>query len=94
MLVWLKSHAYNSVLIFSRYDILIKLQVLGDSTTEFCTEDTPANVSHATSHSDLSNLCALSDDGSSDHDNILAECIQSGMPQVIFFCLLIQKVIP
>lgn len=56
-------------------------EVLGDSTTEFCTEDTPANVSHATSHSDLSNLCALSDDGSSDHDNILAECIQSGMPQ-------------
>lgn len=46
----------------------------------FRTEDTPANISHATSHSDLSNLCALSDD--SDHDNILAECIQSGMPQV------------
>uniref|UniRef100_A0A1B6ETN9 Adenomatous polyposis coli protein basic domain-containing protein n=1 Tax=Cuerna arida TaxID=1464854 RepID=A0A1B6ETN9_9HEMI len=54
-------------------------EVLGDSTTIFRTEDTPANISHATSHSDLSNLCALSDD--SDHDNILAECIQSGMPQ-------------
>lgn len=52
-----------------------------DSTTEFCTEDTPANISHATSHSDLSMLCALSDDGSSDQDNILAECIQSALPQ-------------
>ncbi|XP_075231936.1 uncharacterized protein LOC142330508 isoform X3 [Lycorma delicatula] len=52
-----------------------------DTTTEFCTEGTPANISHATSHSDLSMLCALSDDGSSDQDNILAECIQSAMPQ-------------
>lgn len=55
-------------------------QVTGDWTTVFRTEDTPANISHATSRSDLSNLCGLSDD--SDHDNILAECIQSGMPQV------------
>ncbi|XP_054281505.1 adenomatous polyposis coli homolog isoform X2 [Macrosteles quadrilineatus] len=54
-------------------------EVLDDCTKVFVTEDTPANISHATSHSDLSNLCALSDD--SDHDNILAECIQSGMPQ-------------
>uniref|UniRef100_A0A1B6D309 Adenomatous polyposis coli protein n=1 Tax=Clastoptera arizonana TaxID=38151 RepID=A0A1B6D309_9HEMI len=64
-----------------RHSHLSESEVLGDSTTEFCTEDTPANVSHATSHSDLSMLCTLSDDGSSDHDNILAECIQSGMPQ-------------
>ncbi|XP_018914920.2 uncharacterized protein [Bemisia tabaci] len=51
-----------------------------DSVRTFCTEDTPANISHAASHSDLSMLCASSDDGS-DYENILAECIQSGMPQ-------------
>lgn len=54
-----------------------------DSVRTFCTEDTPANISHAASHSDLSMLCASSDDGS-DYENILAECIQSGMPQVSF----------
>ncbi|BES95248.1 medulla oblongata development [Nesidiocoris tenuis] len=51
---------------------------LDETPVQFCTEDTPASLSHATSHSELS--CALSD-ASSDHENILAECIQSGMPQ-------------
>lgn len=54
-------------------------EVSSDTTTIFCTEGTPANISHTTSQSDLSNFCSLSDD--SDHENILAECIQSGMPQ-------------
>ncbi|XP_014245242.1 adenomatous polyposis coli homolog isoform X2 [Cimex lectularius] len=53
-------------------------QHMEDTPVQFCTEDTPASLSHATSHSELS--CALSD-ASSDHENILAECIQSGMPQ-------------
>uniref|UniRef100_A0A0A9WDI2 Adenomatous polyposis coli protein n=1 Tax=Lygus hesperus TaxID=30085 RepID=A0A0A9WDI2_LYGHE len=53
-------------------------QALDETPVQFCTEDTPASLSHATSHSELS--CALSD-ASSDHENILAECIQSGMPQ-------------
>ncbi|XP_073984171.1 uncharacterized protein isoform X3 [Rhodnius prolixus] len=53
-------------------------QHIEETPVQFCTEDTPASLSHATSHSELS--CALSD-ASSDHENILAECIQSGMPQ-------------
>jgi hypothetical protein len=88
----------------------------------YCTEGTPANISHAGSHSDLSALSLpgdgdetevqgqgaclqqlsevqqptgsgerdvekpeLSDDSSNfsgDNDNMLAECIQSGMPKV------------
>ncbi|XP_014283786.1 uncharacterized protein [Halyomorpha halys] len=51
-------------------------QPMDETPMQFCTEDTPASLSHATSHSELS--VALSD-ASSDH--ILAECIQSGMPQ-------------
>lgn len=51
-------------------------QPMDETPMEFCTEDTPASLSHATSRSELS--VALSD-ASSDH--ILAECIQSGMPQ-------------
>ncbi|KAJ8951476.1 hypothetical protein NQ318_000170 [Aromia moschata] len=60
----------------------------------YCTEDTPAGLSRTGSNSDLSFLstpndkCAkkdyLSDDSSNlsgDNDNILAECIQSGMPK-------------
>lgn len=69
-----------------------------DYTYRFCTEGTPANISHAGSHSDLSVLSIphlrsgkLSDkiDESSDDnlsfsdegDNILADCILSGMPK-------------
>ena len=84
-----------------------KLQSNGvceDSMYRYCTEGTPANISHAGSHSDLSVLSfpneidedlhhdhtgtELSDDSSTfsgDNENILAECIQSGMPKV---CLL------
>lgn len=58
-----------------------------DSTRVYCTEDTPANLSHAASYSDLSSIsgersvhvsddwCNGSDDNSSD---ILMECIQLG----------------
>jgi hypothetical protein len=93
-----------------------------DAVQTYCTEGTPANISHAGSHSDLSVLSLLgdgdetevqkeearlegvneaeepatsgngeverpelSDDSSNfsgDNDNILAECIQSGMPKV------------
>ncbi|XP_023720019.1 uncharacterized protein LOC111871273 isoform X3 [Cryptotermes secundus] len=88
-----------------------------DAVQTYCTEGTPANISHAGSHSDLSVLSLvgdgdeteaqkeearlegvneveepdgeverpeLSDDSSNfsgDNDNILAECIQSGMPK-------------
>ncbi|XP_069674956.1 adenomatous polyposis coli protein-like isoform X2 [Periplaneta americana] len=92
-----------------------------DAVRTYCTEGTPANISHAGSHSDLSVLSLpgdgdetevrreetrlegveegeehassgdreverpeLSDDSSNfsgDNDNILAECIQSGMPK-------------
>lgn len=61
-------------------------------------EGTPANISHAGSNSDLSTFSPiaglstaasatgdLSDDGSfcsEDTENMLAECIQSGMPKV------------
>ncbi|XP_039291012.1 adenomatous polyposis coli protein [Nilaparvata lugens] len=62
-----------------QHQLIIDSEVNEDSTTEFCTEGTPANISHATSHSDLSMLCASSDD---DHDNnMVAECIRSAMPQ-------------
>lgn len=70
-----------------------------DTTRTYCTEDTPAMLSHAGSQSDLSVLSIsskdksgveredkpdFSDDSSNlsgDNDNILAECIQSGMPK-------------
>ncbi|RZF35985.1 hypothetical protein LSTR_LSTR005398 [Laodelphax striatellus] len=62
-----------------QHQLIMDSEVNEDSTTEFCTEGTPANISHATSHSDLSMLCASSDD---DHDNnMVAECIRSAMPQ-------------
>lgn len=73
----------------------------------FNTEDTPASISHAGSHSDISVLSIPDDDKEFHHDfhkhnyrqhsfhnlsdeslddsdteNILAECIQSGMPKV------------
>ncbi|XP_063230736.1 uncharacterized protein LOC134535524 isoform X1 [Bacillus rossius redtenbacheri] len=65
-----------------------------DALQTYHTEGTPANISQAGSHSDLSVLSVeesrlegvteerpadLSDDSS--NDNILAECIQSGMPK-------------
>lgn len=65
-----------------------------DTIRTYCTEDTPAMLSHAGSNSDLSVLSInskpvddkpdFSDDSSNlsgDNDNILAECIQSGMPK-------------
>ncbi|KAK7066659.1 anaphase-promoting complex subunit 2 [Halocaridina rubra] len=68
----------------------------GDTLRTYCTEDTPA-ISHATSISDLSQLSipgeesnkshslrpSLNDSGdnSSDNDNLLEQCIQSGMPK-------------
>lgn len=67
-----------------------------DTVRTYCTEDTPAALSHAGSQSDLSALSVtsskptaddkpeFSDDSSNlsgDNDNILAECIQSGMPK-------------
>lgn len=65
-----------------------------DCMRTYYTEDTPAVLSHAGSNSDLSVLSMqtdnksrkdyLSDDSSNlsgDNDNILAECIQSGMPK-------------
>ncbi|CAH0552603.1 unnamed protein product [Brassicogethes aeneus] len=65
-----------------------------DTVKTYFTEDTPAILSHAGSNSDLSCLSIptdvkskkdyLSDDSSNlsgDNDNILAECIQSGMPK-------------
>lgn len=60
--------------------------VYEDTVQTYRTEDTPANVSHAGSHSDLSILTVPGhEDGSasgSDTENILNECIYSGMPQV------------
>lgn len=66
----------------------------GDTVRTYCTEDTPAILSHAGSNSDLSAISIphdasvkkdyLSDDSSNlsgDNDNILAECIQSAMPK-------------
>ncbi|XP_022919710.2 uro-adherence factor A-like isoform X1 [Onthophagus taurus] len=70
----------------------------GDTVKTYCTEDTPAILSHAGSQSDLSILSSpnekknnsnvkdyTSDDSGSnlsgDNENILAECIQSGMPK-------------
>lgn len=66
-----------------------------DSTHNYCTEDTPALLSHAGSNSNLSLLTTtsnlkkeeknyLSDDSSNlsgDNDNILEECIQAAMPK-------------
>lgn len=67
-----------------------------DTIRTYCTEDTPVRLSNAASNSDLSLLSAcndkdglkkgdyLSDDSSNlsgENDNILAECIQSGMPK-------------
>ncbi|KAK8740606.1 hypothetical protein OTU49_002989 [Cherax quadricarinatus] len=73
----------------------------GDTLRTYCTEDTPASISHAASISDLSQLSipgeeptkerhpsglrpSLNDSGdnSSDNDNLLEQCIQSGMPKV------------
>lgn len=61
--------------------------VYEDSVQTYHTEDTPANISHAGSHSDLSVLTVPGhlEEGSgnsSDTENILNECIHSGMPQV------------
>nr|CAD7591479.1 unnamed protein product [Timema genevievae] len=64
--------------------------VCEDALQTYHTEGTPANISHAGSNSDLSVLSLddpkleekpteLSDDSS--NENILAECIQSGMPK-------------
>nr|CAD7423759.1 unnamed protein product [Timema monikensis] len=64
--------------------------VCEDALQTYYTEGTPANISHAGSNSDLSVLSMddpkleekpteLSDDSS--NENILAECIQSGMPK-------------
>ncbi|CAG9838038.1 unnamed protein product [Diabrotica balteata] len=67
-----------------------------DTVRMYCTEDTPVRLSNAASNSDLSLLSVsngkegsrrgdyLSDDSSNlsgENDNILAECIQSGMPK-------------
>ncbi|XP_057666921.1 adenomatous polyposis coli homolog isoform X2 [Diorhabda carinulata] len=67
-----------------------------DTIRTYCTEDTPVRLSNAASNSDLSLLSTcndkessrkgdyLSDDSSNlsgENDNILAECIQSGMPK-------------
>jgi len=72
-----------------------------DTIQTYHTEDTPANISHAGSNSDLSILTVpdINQDcsgNSSDTDNILNECIHSGMPQVLyilgwFFCLLLKS---
>nr|XP_045605342.1 adenomatous polyposis coli protein-like isoform X3 [Procambarus clarkii] len=72
----------------------------GDTLRTYCTEDTPASISHAASISDLSQISipgeeptkerhpsglrpSLNDSGdnSSDNDNLLEQCIQSGMPK-------------
>lgn len=65
-----------------------------DTLKTYCTEDTPAILSHAGSNSDISILSIsneskskrdyLSDASSNlsaDDENLLAECIQSGMPK-------------
>ncbi|CAH1989415.1 unnamed protein product [Acanthoscelides obtectus] len=71
-----------------------ELRPANDTLKTYCTEDTPAHLSQAGSNSDLSLLSIekggrkgeySSDESSNlsgDNDNILAECIQSGMPQV------------
>lgn len=73
-----------------RYD---KIETNDDTTKAYYTEDTPALLSHAGSNSDLSLLSIpidkskkdySSDESSNisgDNDNILAECIESGMPK-------------
>nr|CAH7717003.1 unnamed protein product [Callosobruchus chinensis] len=71
-----------------------ELRPANDTLKTYCTEDTPAQLSHAGSNSDLSLLSITheksgrkeysSDESSNlsgENDNILAECIQSGMPQ-------------
>ncbi|XP_023235094.1 adenomatous polyposis coli protein-like [Centruroides sculpturatus] len=70
-----------------------------DSLKIYKTEDTPSNLSHATSLSDLSNVsctesnrdvevsksnrdtCSDSSSLCDENDNLLLQCIQSGMPQ-------------
>lgn len=64
-----------------------------DCIRPYCTEDTPADLSHACSNTDLSVLSIndskskkdyFSDDSSNlsgDNENILERCIQSGMPK-------------
>ncbi|KAB7508149.1 Adenomatous polyposis coli protein [Armadillidium nasatum] len=68
-----------------------------DSVCGYCTEDTPANISHAGSHSDLSQLSipgtSSNGKGSSSHNEslrseesiegkrLLEKCIRSGMPK-------------
>ncbi|XP_058827481.1 uncharacterized protein LOC131687416 [Topomyia yanbarensis] len=59
-----------------------------DSLRRFCTEDTPARLSKATSNCDLSVLSMEnghesdeSSNGSDRNDRLLEECIRSGMPQ-------------
>lgn len=77
-----------------------KMEPCSDTLQTYCTEDTPAMLSNAGSHSDLSILSItskptrddkpeFSDDSSNlsgDNDNILAECIQSGMPKAVPKC--------
>lgn len=67
---------------------------VGDTLKTYCTEDTPAVLSHAGSNSDIS-ILSISNDSkskrdylsdassnlSADDENLLAECIQSGMPK-------------
>lgn len=68
--------------------------VYSDTVKTYCTENTPAFLSRVGSNSDLSVLSTqsaektkrdyLSDDSSNlsgDNENILAECIKSGMPK-------------
>lgn len=78
-------------------DTRLQTGVHADSVRNYCTEDTPAMLSHAGSSTDLSLLTTatdmnlkkeeksyLSDDSSNlsgDNENILAECIQSAMPK-------------
>ncbi|XP_058444206.1 uncharacterized protein LOC131425919 [Malaya genurostris] len=59
-----------------------------DSLRRFCTEDTPARLSKATSNCDLSVLSMEnghesdeSSNGSDRNDRLLEECIRSGMPK-------------
>jgi len=68
--------------------------VCDDSVKQYCTEGTPVNISCCGSQSDLSVLSGSDrleaanrdlDDAASlsgDNENILAECIQLGMPKV------------
>lgn len=73
----------------SKMEELLKSDAGGDSVKGYCTEGTPAILSHAGSRSDLSVLSneaidGFSDSDLTDNDDLLVECIRMGMNNKTF----------